>query len=112
MLANIIATAVLLAELGVVVRYRFVRRGQERPGHWPQLTDARSGHLAVALAAALTGWAVTGADTDGVTVVIVLFLGVVIPVEAAVAATVLWRPLAGWLVCAAGGLTAGAGSSL
>lgn len=110
MLINAIATAVLLAELGVMIRYRLVRGRQERPGDWPQLTDARYDHHAVALIAALTGWAVTGADTDWGTVIPVLFLGVVIPAQAALAATVLWRPLIGWLICAAGGITAGMAS--
>ncbi|CAM5245267.1 hypothetical protein SALBM135S_05930 [Streptomyces alboniger] len=107
MLINTIATAVLSAELGVMIRYRLVRGRQERPGDWPRPTDARYGHLAAALAAALAGWAVTGADTDRGTVVTVLFLGVVIPAQAALAATVLWRPLTGWTICAAGGVAAG-----
>ncbi|MEL3945574.1 MULTISPECIES: hypothetical protein [Streptomyces] len=108
MFINTIATAVLLAELGVMIRFRLVRGRRERPGDWPQLTDARYGHLAVALAAALVGWAATGADTDWGTLVTVLFLGVVIPAQAALAAALLWRSAVGWAVCAAGGLAAGA----
>ncbi|WP_369382707.1 hypothetical protein [Streptomyces sp. cg36] len=107
MLVNAIATAVLLAELGVIFRYRLVRRRQERPSDWPQLTDVRYGHLAAALAAAATGWAVTGAHMGWGTLSTLLFLGVMIPAATALAATTLWRPLAGWIVCAAGGITVG-----
>ncbi|MEU8694108.1 hypothetical protein [Streptomyces sp. NPDC048665] len=108
MINDAIATAVLLAELGVIVRYRLVHRRQERPSNWPQLTDVRYGHLAAALAAATVGWAATGADTGWGALTTVLFIGVFIPAAAALAATTLWRqPLTGWLICAAGGLTTG-----
>ncbi|MGN5380856.1 hypothetical protein ACQ4WX_38300 [Streptomyces lasalocidi] len=103
-----IATTVLLAELGVMVRYRLVHRRRERPSDWPQLTDVRYSHLAAALAAAVIGWALTGADNGWDALTSVLFLGVFIPAAAALAATTLWRqPLTGWLICAAGGLTTG-----
>ncbi|WP_369394515.1 hypothetical protein AB5J72_48585 [Streptomyces sp. CG1] len=93
----------MLAELGVIVRYRLVHRRQERPSNWPQLTDARYSHLAAAPAAATIGWAATGADTGWDALTTVLFLGVLIPAVAA-----LWRqPLTGWLICSAGGLTTG-----
>ncbi|GHE10358.1 hypothetical protein [Streptomyces alanosinicus] len=107
MLINAIATAVLLAELGVIVRYRLVRRRRERPGDWPQPTDVRYSHLAAALAAAIIGWALAGADTAWGTLTTVLFLGVFIPASAALAATALWRPVTGWIVCATGGLATG-----
>lgn len=107
MLTNTIATAVLLAELGVIIRYRLVRSRREHPGDWPQLTDVRYRHLAAALTAATIGWAANGADTNWGTLTTLLFLGVFIPASAARAATTLWRPLTGWIICAAGGLATG-----
>ncbi|MGA4844114.1 hypothetical protein [Streptomyces sp. G45] len=107
MLVEAIATAVLLAELALLIRYRIVRRRQERPGDWPRLTDVGYGHLAAALAAAAAGWAAAGAPLDLGTVAAVLFLGGVVPAQAALAATALRRPLTGWFVCGAGGFTAG-----
>lgn len=107
MFIEVIAMAVLLAEIGLMIRYRIVRRRLERPSDYPQLTDFRYSHLAVALAAAAIGWAVTGARTDWGTVSSVLFIGTVVPAQAALAATTMWRPLAGWVVCIAGGAVAG-----
>ncbi|MFF8729395.1 hypothetical protein ACF073_23270 [Streptomyces sp. NPDC015171] len=107
MLVDAIATAVLLAELGVMIRYRFVRARKNRPGDWPRPTDFRNGHLAAALAAAAAGWALVGAPTGWGDIATILFLGVFVPGVAALAATTLWRPYAGWAVCVAGGLAAG-----
>lgn len=108
MLIDTVATAVLLAELAVMVRYRLVRRRLERPGEWPQLADVRYRHLAVALAAAGVGWAAAGADTGWGALTGVLFLGVVVPAATALAAETLWRPLMGWLTCVLGGLAVSA----
>ncbi|MFJ2742202.1 hypothetical protein ACIO3O_21365 [Streptomyces sp. NPDC087440] len=110
MLANTVATVVLLAELGIMLRYRLVHRRRERPSQWPQLSDVRYVHLGAALAAAAVGWLVTGADTRWGTLVTLAFLGAFVPASAALATSVLWRPAYGWIVCAAGGLTMGLSS--
>ncbi|MET9498146.1 hypothetical protein [Streptomyces sp. NPDC006552] len=104
---NVIATAVLLAELGVLIRYRLVRRRQERPSNWPELTDYRYGHVAAALAAAVVGWALAGRDVSWGPIVGTLFVGVIVPAVAALAATVLWNAPTAWAVCLVGGFTSG-----
>ncbi|MFI7388427.1 hypothetical protein [Streptomyces sp. NPDC049813] len=104
---DIIATAVLLAELGVLIRYRLVRRRQERPSAWPSPADYRYGHAAAALAAAATGWALAGKDASWGSVVGALFTGVIVPAAAALAATRLWSSPTAWAICLAGGFTSG-----
>ncbi|CAM5655263.1 hypothetical protein GCM10010329_11530 [Streptomyces spiroverticillatus] len=110
MLTNAVATAVLLAELGIMLRYRLVHRRRERPSEWPQLSDVRYGHLAAALAAAAVGWLLGGAEASWGVFVTGLFLGTFVPASAALAVSVLWRPVLGWVVCVAGGLTMGLSS--
>ncbi|MCS0605232.1 hypothetical protein NX794_29075 [Streptomyces sp. LP11] len=107
LLVNALATAVLLAELGILIRYRLARRRQERPRDWPDLTDFRYSHVAAALGAAAIGWAITREELTWGSVTGTLFIGVILPAAAALAATVLWNAPAAWLICLAGGFTSG-----